>query len=327
MSVAVLSRDREQVRAVPLAITSCAIHVPESEPLQRMGLCDGEPAVPAERAHELLGRKGLLAKDEATRLALCAVWRALGGAVRHPAPAEALDPDTAVVACSNLGNVGGVIRIARTARTEGGRNVSVLDAPNASSNVIASTVAIWFRFGGPNLMVCSGATAGLDAVALGGLLLRSGRAKRVVVVGAEPADPVAAQIRGARAPATERTRAPAAAAAIILEPSTGWYGFAPALGPVGFTPPDSGRAATDQLPDNVRLVIGPRSLRAGTDLEFVDLEAEVGDLYGAAGVVQVAAATTLAARTGRAVSVICGDADDGWRTATVGAPGAQGAGI
>lgn len=202
------------------ALTAWASHVP--------GVGD---AVPADRSHELLGRKGLLFKEPATRLALCAVHRALGlapGARRQPGPP---DPRTAVVASSNLGNVATVRAVVRTVREGSVREVSPLDAPNASSNVIASTVAIWFGFGGPNLMVCGGAPSGLDAVALALVLLRGGRADRVVVVGAEPDDEVARELYG---PALR-----AAAAAIVLEP---------AGGPIGLSMGGAAGRATDPPP-------------------------------------------------------------------------------
>lgn len=186
-------------RVGTVAVTGCGLYIPG---------VDG--AFPPGEEHRLLGRKGLLYKEQATRLALCAVHRALGlppGAPRADGPP---DPATAVVASSNLGNVATVRKVVETLREGSGRDVSPLDAPNASSNVVASTVAIWFRFGGPNLMVCSGATSGLDAIALGSLLLRAGRASRVVVVGAEPDDEVARSLRaGVRA----------GAAALVLEPA------------------------------------------------------------------------------------------------------------
>jgi hypothetical protein len=108
-----------------------------------------------------------------------------------------VSPGTAVVVAGNLGNVGTVARVTRTVAAEGGSAVSVLDAPNVSSNVVASTVALWFGFGGPSLMVCSGASAGLDALRLSGLLLRAARADRVVLVGVEPDDDEATALYGA----------------------------------------------------------------------------------------------------------------------------------
>lgn len=168
------------------SITSWAVYVPSVDP----------QAPPSDRARDVLGRKGLLFKEPATRLALCAIHRALGLADGDPAVPPAVDPEIAVVGSANLGNVATVAAVARAVREGGRRDVSPLAAPNASSNVLAATAAIWFGFGGPNLMVCGGATSGLDAVHLGERLLRAGRARVVVVVGAEPDDEVASALRG-----------------------------------------------------------------------------------------------------------------------------------
>lgn len=174
----------------PVAVTGWAVHLDAAD------------------ARQVLGRKGLLAKEPATRLALCAVHRALG-CPDGARPDRPLDPGTAVVVSSNLGNIGTVAEVTRVVARDGGRAVSPLTAPNASSNVIAGAVALWFRFGGPNLMLCSGEAAGLDAVVTAVRLLRAGRARRVVVAGAEPDDPDAAALRpGLRA----------GAACVVLEP-------------------------------------------------------------------------------------------------------------
>lgn len=242
-------------------------------------------AVPADRAHEVLGRKGLLFKEPATRLALCAVHRALGLPPGRPAPTE-VDPGTAVVVAGNLGNVATVAKLARTVRAEGGRAVSPLAAPNASSNVVASTVALWFGFGGPNLMVCSGATAGLDAVRVGARLLRAGRAERVLVVGAEPADEIAADLHRCDrlGPALR-----AAAACLVLTAD------AVNPGPALLTEPTGPATRT----------LGPGGF---------DPAVHWGDCYGAAGVVNAAlAATMLSAGAAGPIAVECGDATDGIR--------------
>ena len=287
------------------------------------------PACPPEAAHELLGRKGLLGKDPATRLALCAVHRALGLPPRTPREQGPPDPGVAVVASSNFGNVSTVVDVVRSVRRSGRSGVSPLAAPNASSNSLASAVAIWFRFGGANLLVCSGATAGLDAVALGALLLRAGRARRVVVVGAEPADEVAAALQQRRAghPAPLR----AGAACVILEPAAAAPAApslaAPSLaaalpgsggGPVRGTP---GEPPLD--PGGAALVLGPPGT-AGAGTPAVDLTGNCGDLYGALGVAQVAVAAAIAVAgtpSGR-VRVVSGDAADGWRTLDILPPAA-----
>jgi 3-oxoacyl-[acyl-carrier-protein] synthase II len=183
--------------------TRWSVHLPGVALAEAVAGQFGEPsgdwaradAVTAGEAASVLGRKGLLAVEPATRLALCAVHRALGlrpGERRTAPPC----PRTAVVACGGLGNVEAVARVARTVAAEDGRAVSVLDAPNVSANILASTVALWFGFGGPNLMVSSGPAAGLDGLRFAALLLRGGRARRVVLVGAEPDDEVARALYG-----------------------------------------------------------------------------------------------------------------------------------
>lgn len=242
-------------------------------------------AVPADRAREVLGPKGLLSKEPATRLALCAVHRALGLPRGRPAPVE-VDPGVAVVVAGNLGNVATVADLIRTVRTDGGRAVSPLTAPNASSNVVASTIALWYGFGGPNLMICSGATAGLDAVHAAALLLRARRATRVIVVGVEPADEVATDLHRADRPAVP-LRAGAACLVLTAEPAVA----EPAVWP------ETGLPAPRRL--------GP---------DGFDPAAGWGDCYGAAGVVNVAlAATLLAAGMPGPVTVGCGDDIDGRR--------------
>ncbi|WP_018680607.1 beta-ketoacyl synthase N-terminal-like domain-containing protein [Actinokineospora enzanensis] len=188
-----------------VSVTGCSVYVPDL----------GAPG--PEKAKQVLGRKGLLYKEPATRLALCAVHRALGGEDGVWVEPGEVDPHTAVVAASNLGSVSSIVDTVRTARAEGWRSVSPLAAPNASANVIASTVAIWYRFGGPNLLFCSGALAGMDAIAAGGLLIRSGRARRVVVVGAEPEDPVAREVHAGRSGKPRQLRQ--GAGCLLLEPA------------------------------------------------------------------------------------------------------------
>lgn len=243
-------------------------------------------AAPAPDERTVLGRKGLLYKEPATRLALRAVHLALG----HPygaRPTGAPDPRTAVVACANLGNVETIVEVTRAVRAGGVREVSPLAAPNASSNVLASTVALWFGLAGPNLMVCSGATAGLDGLDIALRLLRADRADRVVLVGAEPADPVATALHAGSGPYPLT----ASAACVVLSPT----GDGPVVA-------ETGGADTE-------LVLGPGGL---------DPAGVWGDGYGAQGVISLAlAAATVAAGRCTEVTVHCGATADGWKRATV----------
>ncbi|QWF84846.1 beta-ketoacyl synthase N-terminal-like domain-containing protein [Amycolatopsis sp. CA-230715] len=262
-----------------IGVTAASVHLPDAEVgpvlnelVEAAGCVASEwpeslagTACPPERAATLLGRRGLLMKEPATRLALCATHRALGFAPGQVPPPDR-DPSIAVVAAVNLGTVETVADLARTIERDGYRAASPLAAPNASSNVVATTVARWFGFGGPNFQVCSGAAAGADALALAVLLLRAGRARRVVLVGAEPADPVATELRQAAGVAN-----PCAGAACVVLTGTGGVPLA-----LDAKPPDHGTP----------IVVGA---------EGIDPAARWGDCYGAKDVVSLAVGYHLAA--------------------------------
>jgi 3-oxoacyl-[acyl-carrier-protein] synthase II len=293
-----------------IAVSRWALHIPGFDLAELVPGVGPAPSVPPERAGELLGDRGLLAKEAATRLALCAVHRALG-LEPHMRPAWESDPRTAVVASSNFGNAGTVASIAMMLH-RGDEKVSPLQAPNASSNVIASTVAIWFRCGAPNLMVCSGATGGLDAAALAAVLLRADRADRVIVVGVEPDDDVASRLHALRRTAAPGERLRAGAAAVVLERASAGA-HAPRLGPIRSCANPAGVVA----PARADVLLGPSRL-APPGIRTVDLSHHVGDTFGACGVIQlVVAAALVAAREATSVELICGEQADGWREAVV----------
>ncbi|MGX7824507.1 beta-ketoacyl synthase N-terminal-like domain-containing protein [Actinokineospora sp. 24-640] len=144
---------------------------------------DAAPVDPAAR----LGRKGLRYKDRATHLGLCAAKDALTDAgLLGPDGLSVPGESIGVVVSSNLGNVDTVCRVVATIAEETTRGVSAMDTPNASSNVIASEIAIRFGLRGPNLMVCNGPTSGVDAIRWAVSLLAADRAEHVLVVGVEP---------------------------------------------------------------------------------------------------------------------------------------------
>lgn len=143
----------------------------------------------------VLGRKGLINKVPATRLALGAAHQALGLPV-GVRPQPDIDPRLAVVACSTLGNVDAVLEIVGDVTGGGLRAVSPLAAPNASANVMASSVALRFGAGGANLMVVDQVDGGAHALRLALRLLSAGRAQRVLLVGAESDGPTASALDG-----------------------------------------------------------------------------------------------------------------------------------
>ncbi|WP_433042415.1 beta-ketoacyl synthase N-terminal-like domain-containing protein [Dactylosporangium sp. CS-033363] len=244
-----------------LSVDGAALYLPGAVPAAALEDFLGRPvgdwarqfAEPADPA-AVVGRKGLRYAEPATRLALCAVHRALG-LPRAARPAPVLSARTAVIGCSDLGNVDVVARVARTVAEEGSRGVSVLDAPNVSSNVLASTVAQWFGFGGPNLMLCSGPDAGSIGLRLAARLLRAGRADRVVLVGAEPSDEVATALhaadglgRLAAGAACLILRAGAPSGLAVISPVDDGAGAKIVVGPGGFEPAEhwgDHRAARD----------------------------------------------------------------------------------
>ncbi|MEU7371147.1 beta-ketoacyl synthase N-terminal-like domain-containing protein [Streptomyces hygroscopicus] len=201
-----------------------------------------------------IGRRGHRYKDRATRLALCAALDALRDAALIPADGEevTVPGDTVgVVASSNLGNLDTACLTAAAIAERSAMDLSPMSLPNASSNVIASWVAIRHGLRGPNLMLCNGATSGLDAVHWGATLVAAGRVRRAVVIGVEthnavvedllgrPADELldgaaALVVEGARWAAARGV--PAAAALGPYERRAGLTGCIEALLPGGAAP-------------------------------------------------------------------------------------------
>ncbi|MCZ4123128.1 beta-ketoacyl synthase N-terminal-like domain-containing protein [Streptomyces sp. H39-S7] len=170
---------------------------------------EGAAAVdPAAR----LGKKGLRYKDRATQLALCCADEALRDAgLLGPDGLTVPGESIAVLVASNYGNVDTVCGVVDTIAEDGAASgISPMDTPNASSNVVASTLAIKYGLRGPNLMLCNGPTTGLDAVRWADALIASGRADRALVLGVEPDNAVVRKLVG-----TDRVID--GAAAVVLE--------------------------------------------------------------------------------------------------------------
>jgi 3-oxoacyl-[acyl-carrier-protein] synthase II len=181
-----------------VAVVGMGLEIPGitciTELLEYKGLVpDSKQFDPAKK----LGKKGLRYKDTATKLALCSAKEALQDA-SLPISAEEQTDKTAfgVVASSNLGNVDTICRVVETIRHGSVNETSAMDLPNASSNVIATTLAIRFGLQNLNLMVCNGTTSGTDALWLGANNIRVGRGKRMLVVGVEVANSYAQELIG-----------------------------------------------------------------------------------------------------------------------------------
>ncbi|MFD5418025.1 beta-ketoacyl synthase N-terminal-like domain-containing protein [Streptomyces sp. NPDC127069] len=245
----------------------------------------------------LIGRRGLRYKDRASQLALCAAEAGLrdagllaDGALSVPGTS------TGVVVSSNLGNLDTVCEVADGIKEHGVAGISPMGLPNASSNVPASSLAIRHGLRGPNLMVCNGATSGLDAVHWAAVMIRAGRADRVLVAGVETANryvegllgrPSAELLDGAVALVLERASAAAergAAGLAVLGDYAREAGVAACLDRLLGTPGDGRRApALWFVPE------GHLGNEAG-DVPRHDLTHRFGSASGALGVLQCAAA-------------------------------------
>lgn len=176
----------------PIAVTGCAWELPhfarQASLVQTLNAA-AQPA-PSFEPELQLGKKGLRYKEHATLLALCAARSALANAGLLDEQMKAIEgADFGVVVASNSGNLDTVCKVADVIRREHVNAASSMDLPNASSNIVASTLAIRFGLKALNLMVCSGASSSLDALILAANAIRHGRARRMLVVTVETDGP------------------------------------------------------------------------------------------------------------------------------------------
>ncbi|MEU9127795.1 beta-ketoacyl synthase N-terminal-like domain-containing protein [Kitasatospora sp. NPDC048540] len=263
----------------------------------------------------LTGRE-LRHKDRASRLALRAAEFALhdAGLTDTDAAFTGAADETAVVVSTNLGNADSVCEAAATIARAGVRALSPLGLPQTSSNVIAGWVAIRYHLRGPNLTICNGATSGLDALAWARNLLVAGRAEAAVVIGVEPATDVAAKLLGRQS--TD------AAVAVVLEPAHAAasrgarpratiaryaraHDLAATLAAVGVAQEEA-----IELWLGSEAEAGARRLPVAT--RHIDLEAQLGPLSGALGILQCAAAVAHfeSGATGRVLATAGGPGHD-----------------
>ncbi|MEV8476449.1 beta-ketoacyl synthase N-terminal-like domain-containing protein [Streptomyces sp. NPDC051173] len=316
--------------------TGVGLAVPGAPAVTDLTTHTAEGATPVDPAARI-GKKGLRYLDQATRLALCAARDALnaaglmtgdarlavtGGGAQAVAAELLVPPESvAVVVSSNFGNLDSVCEVATAVAADGGtRLLSPVYAPRLSSNVTASEVAIRFGLRGPNLMVCNGPTAGLDAVHWATVLLSADRARHVLVVGVEPANDVVRRLTGHENPLD-------GAAALVLEsPAAAAERDAPVLAGL------DGYVRTGGLADCLSVLGGvPRawlaSRHAPADVlpgvPRHDLEDRWGPASGALGVLQCVAAVGHFAVGGRGpVYAVAGtDTDDAVAGLVLTAPG------
>lgn len=211
-----------------------------------------------------VAKKGIRYKDHATLLSMSAGWQAILDAKLPDDPEKQVEaPRFGVVVTCNLGNIDTVANVARTIRNEHVNAASAMDLPNASSNVIASSLAIRHGLQGPNLMVCNGATSSLDALHLAANCIRSGRADRMLVVGVEVHNDVVAAL-----PDAAEQWFNGAVAVVIESRSSAQSRGARILGKIG------AYSFSKEIPDVAA---------------SIDVTPHLGHSYGAEGLLQIAA--------------------------------------
>jgi 3-oxoacyl-[acyl-carrier-protein] synthase II len=280
-----------------VVITGVSVLVPGADSPEALAAgpgADGRPVAP----ETLVGKKGLRYKDRATQLAYCLASAALmdTGLLDEDGltvPGESVG----VIASSNFGNLDTVTRALDTIRAETVSATSPMDLPNASSNVIASSVAIRFGLRGPNLMVCNGATSGLDALHWAATVIGSGRVDRVLVIGVEPDNEAVRRLLGDGRTGVD------GGAALVLERASAARSRSAAVRAVygGYTMTDGVRSCVEDLgstggPAPVRWQVPQGSAGCLPDDLLPGVPRDgfgpgLGQASGALGVLQCAAAT------------------------------------
>ncbi|MFD1147563.1 beta-ketoacyl synthase N-terminal-like domain-containing protein [Saccharothrix hoggarensis] len=181
-----------------VVVTGVGVTLPRASSAESLLTAVAHTAEPV-RPELRIGKKGLRYKDRATQLGYCAADAALrdSGLLGEDGLAVA-DHTVGVVASSNFGNADTVTGVLDTIAAETTMGTSPMHLPNASSNVIATSVAIRFGLRGPNLMVCNGVTSGLDAVFWAANMIAARRVTRVLVLGVEPDNDVVRKLLGGR---------------------------------------------------------------------------------------------------------------------------------
>lgn len=135
------------------------------------------------KAEEWLGSSGLRTLDRTTRLALVAAKLAIDDARLDLTPTSC--DAIGVVLGSTMGSLRSISEFDLDGLRDGPRYVNPALFPNAVINSPASQVSIRFKLRGLNSTIATGFTASLDAIGYALDMLRLGRAKTLLVGGAE----------------------------------------------------------------------------------------------------------------------------------------------
>jgi len=319
-AVSVLDRESEPTREPAVAgsartgrevaVTGVGVEIPGVASLPALlALAEADAALPDAEFDPaaVLGRRGLRYKDRATLLGLCAAHKALAAAGLSALP-DGAGESFGVVVATELALVETVCRVVETIHTGGVRETSPMDLPNASGNVAAAQIAIWYGLGGLSLTVSSGPTSGLDALHHAAAAIRAGRSDRILVVGVEPGDQQSLRLlrdtarRHGEDP--QRLRAFDGACAVVLE--AGDLVRSRGVTPLGWVGDYVRHTWVDDAPDTTGLWALPCLGHNGAEREadaavrlrdmkpghVLSLSPTIGEASAAYGVLQYAAAAT-----------------------------------
>ncbi len=314
-AVSVLDRELEPAREPAgtgraVALTGVGVEIPGVGSLpDLLALTETGTALPDTEFDPaaVLGRRGLRYKDRATLLGLCAAHKALAAAGLSALP-DGAGESFGVVVATELALVETVCRVVETIHTGGVRETSPMDLPNASGNIAAAQIAIWYGLAGLSLTVSSGPTSGLDALYHAAAAIRAGRSDRILVVGVEPGDQQSLRLlrntarRHGEDP--QRLRAFDGACAVVLEADDlvtsrgvtplGWVGDYVRHTWVDDAPDTTGVWALPCLGHNgaEREADAAVQLRGMKPDHVLSLSPTIGEASAAYGVLQYAAAAT-----------------------------------
>lgn len=137
---------------------------------------------------KILGDKGLRTLDRTTKLALCAARLALQDA-GYQIDSPEKEEETGVVLGTVLGIMESMINFDVTALQGGPRAVNPAHFPNTVINSPSSQISIWEKIKGFNTTISTGIASSLDALNYACGFLKMGRAKLILVGGAEGLSP------------------------------------------------------------------------------------------------------------------------------------------
>jgi 3-oxoacyl-[acyl-carrier-protein] synthase II len=148
---------------------------------------DGHLGVPDFDAAKYLGDKGLRSLDRLTKLLVVAARLALHDAgLKRDGAWVALAPEEAGLVVSNAyGSLEATTELDRVATLEDARYINPSRFPLTVSNSAAGYASIWEELRALNVSVSDGNCGALDASACADVMLEQGRAKMLLVGGAE----------------------------------------------------------------------------------------------------------------------------------------------